>query len=135
MQVAQTVHAAGESALNIERWDPDYTDFAGWSSRECSCRHSYIRGYGYIYRDECGLCMGRGITPPIIHAIALGARDEMALLELERRLIEAGITHRAVREPDAPWNGALMAIGIEPTKDRSTLRALLKGYKLIGAQR
>lgn len=133
--ISQTTHAAGESLLYQGRWDPDHDDFPGNSKRECRCKHSYTRGYGYLYRDECGLCLGRGIEPPLIHAVALGARSEESLVELELRLISAGIPHRAIREPDAPYAGALMAIGIEPRRDRSALKPILKGYKLIGGNR
>ena len=48
-------------------------------------------------------------------AVILGARNEAKLLRLEQALIEYGFPHLAIREPDAPYDGALMAIGLEPT--------------------
>lgn len=48
------------------------------------------------------------------YAVCLSARDEQHLLELEQKLIGHEIPHVAIREPDAPWNGALMSIGIVP---------------------
>jgi hypothetical protein len=60
----------------------------------------------------------------------LSIQDEAALLRLEEDLKLAGIPHRAIREPDAPYNGALMAIGIQPTP-RVKLRPLLQSLELI----
>lgn len=71
VQVAQTIHAAGESV--------------------------------------------GGPVPPTTHAVALHATLDQ-LLDLERRLIEGGVAFSAIREPDPPWDGALMAIGITPTR-------------------
>lgn len=48
------------------------------------------------------------------HAVVLAA-DQAKLLALERKLIEANIPHRAIREPDLPWDNQLMSIGICPT--------------------
>jgi hypothetical protein len=56
--------------------------------------------------------------------------DEPALLALEAELIAAGIAHHAIREPDAPHNGALMAIGILP-QARANLRPLLGKLALM----
>lgn len=64
-----------------------------------------------------------GNLPDTTHALALQARtvDE---LEAAVQLIRArGLRCVEVREPDAPWNGALMAIGIEPV-ERARLRFL-----------
>jgi hypothetical protein len=88
--VAQTVHAAGESAMG-------------------------------------------GNYPGVIHAVALAVSDEAELEKLEEGLALAGIPHKAVREPDEPWNGQLMAIGIEPTKDRSSIRRLTSRMPLLRA--
>jgi hypothetical protein len=40
--------------------------------------------------------------------------DEAALDVLSRRLSWAGVDHVRVVEPDAPWLGQLMAIGVPP---------------------
>jgi peptidyl-tRNA hydrolase len=56
-----------------------------------------------------------GNLPENTHAVVLAASDQAKLLALERKLIEAEIPHKAIREPDDPWNGQLMAIGINPT--------------------
>jgi len=70
VQIAQTIHAAGESS--------------------------------------------DGNVPKGTYAIALAARDELHLHRVEKKLRASGIPHVAIREPDAPYFGALMAIGIAP---------------------
>lgn len=49
------------------------------------------------------------------HAAILGARTEAKLLKLEQKLLEAHISHVAVREPDL--GGQLTAIGCLGEKD------------------
>lgn len=55
-----------------------------------------------------------GNLPETTHAVALTCPDERALAAVAARLSAAGVRHRAIHEPDAPWCGALMAIGLEP---------------------
>ncbi|NVB36558.1 hypothetical protein G6O69_01850 [Pseudenhygromyxa sp. WMMC2535] len=64
-------------------------------------------------------------------AVALAARDEGHLVALERELLRLAIPHRAIREPDPPWDGALMAIGLEPIADRSRVRPMTGSLKLL----
>lgn len=47
-------------------------------------------------------------------AVVLAARDEPHLLEIERELISKQIPHKAIREPDAPFLGQIMTIGVVP---------------------
>ncbi|MCK5641794.1 MAG: hypothetical protein KAJ19_13410 [Gammaproteobacteria bacterium] len=72
----------------------------------------------------------RGVAPGTF-AVALGAANEKALLRVEKRLRLAQIPHSAFREPDEPWSGALMSIGLEPVEDRRVVRRFLKGLKLL----
>ena len=74
-------------------------------------------------------------NPEGIHsyAVALWVDDEEELAAKEARLLEHDIPHVAVREPDAPWDNQLMAIGVCPI-DRSTnkqLRKIVAGLPLI----
>lgn len=73
-----------------------------------------------------------GRVHPNTNAVVLVARDEAALSLLERQVTDAQIAHVAVREPDAPWNGALTAIGFEPIADRKLLRPFLGKFPLLG---
>lgn len=54
-------------------------------------------------------------VPKGTRAVVLETSSEKSLLRIERKLRRVGASFHAVREPDAPWNGALMAIGINPT--------------------
>jgi hypothetical protein len=67
--------------------------------------------------------------PPDTHAVVLGAGGER-LRALERELCAAGVPHAAVREPDPPYCGALLAIGIQPAP-RASLKRLLGKYRLL----
>lgn len=55
-----------------------------------------------------------GFLPSSTYAVALTCPDEAALRALAERLKASGVRCRTIHEPDAPWNGALMAIGLEP---------------------
>jgi hypothetical protein len=72
-----------------------------------------------------------GGLPEGTRAVALAACGELHLASIERRLQELGIDHRAIREPDPPWDGALMAIGLTPVHDRTTLRRALRRLPLL----
>lgn len=65
------------------------------------------------------------------HAVALHAKDEAQLEKIERALLEAGFRFKAIREPDAPYLGALMAIGLSPVVRTPQLRQLLGKLPLI----
>ena len=64
-------------------------------------------------------------------AVALAARDEAHLRVIERRLQGLDIDHRAIREPDPPWGGALMAIGLAPVLDRTQVRRATRRLPLL----
>lgn len=72
-----------------------------------------------------------GALPPGTTAVALAAASEDELAAIERELVARGIPHRAIREPDPPWNGALMAIGITPVADRAAVRPVTGRLHLI----
>ena len=72
-----------------------------------------------------------GSLPSDTRAVALQARDEAELLSLERALTDAGFYFSAIREPDPPWNGALMAIGLAPQPRTPELRQLLGRLPLV----
>ena len=71
-----------------------------------------------------------GNLPPNTYAIALALPNERALRRFARRLGENGIVHRGIYEPDAPYHGQLMAIGIYPDR-KSKLRKLLSKLPLL----
>lgn len=71
-----------------------------------------------------------GNLPKTTYAIALTCRDEAELHELAIKLDAAGVTFKLIHEPDAPFLGQLMAIGIVPDR-KSKLRRLLSNLPLL----
>lgn len=71
-----------------------------------------------------------GNLPQDMHAVVLAAEGEAALVAVKEKLVRAGIAHVAIREPDAPWNGALMAVGVAPGK-KEVLRRFLSSLPLL----
>lgn len=65
------------------------------------------------------------------YAVVLAARSEAHLLELAACLRQAHVPHVLVEEPDPPWNGATMAIGIVPTTDRKRVQQVLGRLPLL----
>jgi hypothetical protein len=59
----------------------------------------------------------------------LAAADEASLLAIEDKLLRHGVEFVSIREPDAPWNGQLMTIGIKP-QPREKIRKLLSNLPL-----
>lgn len=57
--------------------------------------------------------------------------DEAELALLAERLELASVPHVVVREPDPPWSGALMAIGIPPLADPRAARRVLSRLPLL----
>ena len=77
---------------------------------------------------------GESIAGPVArgtHAVALAAEDERALLDVAARLTRRGIQHVLIREPEPPWHGAAMAIGLAPVPDRREVRRVLGGLPLL----
>lgn len=75
-----------------------------------------------------------GNLPHDTRAVMLHAAGVDELLALEAKLIAAGVPFTAIREPDMPWNGQLMAIGLKPCVRTKTLRKLMSGLPLAGAK-
>lgn len=64
-------------------------------------------------------------------AIVLAVSNERRLRELEQKLRAAHIRHVAIREPDAPWKGQLMTIGLWPIDEKGPEQQFLKRLKLL----
>lgn len=69
-----------------------------------------------------------GAGPPTI-AVALAASPG-ELADLAHALTTADVPHVRVHEPDEPWRGALMAIGVVPTS-RARVRRLVAHLPLV----
>lgn len=68
-------------------------------------------------------------VPPNTHAVVLAVPDEATLLAVEEKLLRHNIELASIREPDSPWCGQLMAIGIKP-QSREKIRKLLSNLPL-----
>jgi len=56
---------------------------------------------------------GAGSAAPPTRAVALAAPPDQ-LAAICAALVAAGLRHVAIHEPDPPWRGALMAVGMVP---------------------
>lgn len=63
--------------------------------------------------------------------MALAARDEQHLLKIADRLKQRSIPFKLIREPDAPYFGEAMAIGLYPTQNRQPIKRALSRLPLI----
>ncbi len=60
-----------------------------------------------------------GNLPPNTVAVVLAVANQAKLLALERDLLMNGVAFKAIREPDPPYLGALMALGLSSTEKMS----------------
>lgn len=70
--------------------------------------------------------------PPDTHAVVLQA-SEAQIRALEGKLLARGIQYFLVREPDPPYNGALMALALPPQPRTPELKRLFSSFSLAGA--
>ena len=84
-----------------------------------------------IHAAGASVAFGSGALPPDTRAIALMVDDEAGLALLAERLELAAVPHVAIREPDPPWSGALMAIGLSPLVDPRAARRVLARLPLL----
>lgn len=65
-----------------------------------------------------------GGLPSGTHAVVLTVPGEQELREVSAKLKAAEIVHVRIEEPDAPWHGALMALGLVPARKEDVRRHL-----------
>ena len=65
-----------------------------------------------------------GDLPEGTHAVVLSAPSELELHRVAKRLEADGLPFVRINEPDAPWGGALMAIGVRPARKEVVRRSL-----------
>lgn len=63
-------------------------------------------------------------------AVVLAAPDEESLMAVAARLLRERVAFVPIFEPDAPYDGALMAIGLRPAR-KETLRRYLSALPLL----
>lgn len=74
---------------------------------------------------------GGASLPNDTRAVALIVPDEAELLRLHGLLLDAGIEHCLIREPDAPYYNQAVALGVCPLVRTDKVRALLGHYELV----
>lgn len=70
--------------------------------------------------------------PENTHAVVLGVDGESELLALAERLTRFAIPYKIIREPDPPFLGAAMAIGVYPQRRSSQTKKALGGLRTMG---
>jgi hypothetical protein len=133
---ADATSTGGDSRTTTATEDPSSQDVCG-SGRPveplyhyCLTREDLPLGTRFAQLIHAAGESSPGNLPQDTRAVALSAKDETQLLELEKRLIAAGIPHRAIREPDSPHFNALMAIGFPPAP-RGTYKKFLSQFGLV----
>jgi hypothetical protein len=71
--------------------------------------------------------------PDGTYALALAAKDEATLLSIHGELLQLDIQQTLIREPDAPYFAAAMALGLSPML-RSQLPKFLRKLPLLGGR-
>lgn len=71
------------------------------------------------------------LPPSGTHAVCLSAQDEQDLFRIANKLERRRIPHKIIQEPDSPYNGQAMAIGIYPTQDRKPIKRVLSRLPLV----
>lgn len=71
-----------------------------------------------------------GGLPSGTHAVVLTVPDELTLQRVAAKLAGAGVAFVRIEEPDAPWDGALMALGLVPAR-KEDVRRLLSSLPLL----
>lgn len=71
-----------------------------------------------------------GNLPEDTYAVILAVPNEAALARERDRLRAAGVKLVEIHEPDAPWNKALMALGLQPAR-KEALRKLVSELSLL----
>lgn len=69
--------------------------------------------------------------PSTTRAVLLHVQNEKELLEYATLMEQKQIPHVLIREPDEPYSGATMALGLAPSTRRNTLRRLFYHLELV----
>lgn len=80
----------------------------------------------WICSEKYVLIGDRNFEPMTV--VVLGVRNELSLRARERKLKRLKIPYVGVREPDEPWNGELMSIGVWPG-ERDQLEPIFKNLQ------
>jgi len=85
---------------------------------------------GHAVAESC-----EGPMPNTTYIYVLEAKDESHIDELHAKLWDLEIPHTVIHEPDAPYNGQAMAIGIWPVIDRTDVKKVTSSLPLLGKKK
>lgn len=69
--------------------------------------------------------------PSTTRAVILHVADEKELLKYVEIIKQKNFSHVLIKEPDEPYNGAAMALGLTPSNRRNALRRVFYHLKLV----
>jgi hypothetical protein len=72
-----------------------------------------------------------GPAPSGTRSVVLAVPNEDALRSIQLQLRKRDIPCVAIEEPDPPWNGQLMAIGLMPTSNKKLISKALGRLRLL----
>lgn len=96
--------------------------------------HQSVRNHPGVIACQAAHAAGESLRAPAAsdtHVVALVAEKSHDLVALSLTLREAGIHHALICEPDEPYNGSAVAVGIEPLEDRERVKPLVARFKLF----
>jgi hypothetical protein len=124
------------TASSRHSWKLDYTAAAEGRAPHDPITHYVIvrgdlpRGIQAAHLVHAAGESSPGDLPSDTYAVVLTARDELHLALVADALEAKGVALVRVREPDPPWNGALMALGLRPAR-KEALRRLVSALPLL----
>lgn len=84
---------------------------------------------GAMIVHAAGITGGPHAAPA--HAVVLSVPNADALLAVASQLEASAVPHHLVNEPDPPWSGAPMAIGIDPATPFDTFQHVTRRLQLL----
>lgn len=126
---AQIAHAAGESFFAFGCTVSSVGQSAPAPDHE-SCAAGLTAGAGEVGGSSPSRCSS-SFDPSRTKVVILAARDERHLTALRRKLYARGVRYVTIEEPDEPYLGQLMALGLLPSEPSSELRSALNGYQML----
>ena len=106
----------------------------------CEIDSQPLTHYVILRRDlPCGVMVANTVhaagesagIPSGTYAVALATADQDELEQVRDKLSELGVPFSAIVEAEGEHAGELMAIGIEPTRDRSVIRKAVSSLPLV----
>lgn len=91
---------------------------------------------GFLTAQVAHAASESSLTPDPLgtNVVVLAVPSEAMLLAVYQRLVMANVRCVLITEPDAPWDGAATAIGVERVDDRKIVKRVLQHLPLLGSK-